>query len=185
MLNHWPLLTRRGQLTISRLMNQILQKIPFRQEYQPGLQGFFCDNELWQQDIADWIKGDRVVNDIRDRGCEVWLYTTGQSDVIGYGSLGVSEWRVPEKGPKIRVNIIPYLGIDQRYWGQPPGPREQRFSTQVLEHLTIEASRHHDRRPFLGLFVHRDNTGAIKLYERLHFDHFRDSGEYIVMLRSL
>jgi ribosomal protein S18 acetylase RimI-like enzyme len=67
------------------------------------------------------------------------------------------------------VNIIPAVGVDKRFHGQPPGPPEQRYASLILRDLIYEATLHQERDPLLGLYVHPQNTRAIRFYQRLGF----------------
>lgn len=60
-------------------------------------------------------------------------------------------------------------GVNKRYWGQPPGAREQRYSAQILDDLIAEARKHLAERPILVLYVNESNTRAIKFYEQAGF----------------
>lgn len=156
-------------------MPRLLTRIPFAPEHQRGLADFDCGTEPWAQDATAWIKGEgpgSVLDDLK-RGCAVWLYGTPQDGVVGFGSLAASRWRWPnEKDQPSTISIIPMLGIDRRFRGQPHGPDERRFSDQILDHLILEAMRCPDRAPLLGLFVHPDNLAAIRVYERAGFARF-------------
>src|SRR5262249_37006244 len=104
-----------------------------------------------------------------EHGNAVWLYVT-DGDLVGFGSLGIALQRWPRaKDPQINVSIIPMLGVDKKYWGQPPGPRESRYSPRLLDDLIAEAMKHSAERPILILFVNEKNTRAVKLYERAGF----------------
>jgi ribosomal protein S18 acetylase RimI-like enzyme len=150
-----------------------LVRIAFTEELLPKVQSFDCGNEPRELEVSDWIKAPRgaggAVDDLA-RGNEVWLYVTGGGDVVGFGSLGIALQRWPRaKDPQINVSVIPMLGVDKRYWGQPPGPRENRYSARILDDVIAEATKHRAERPILILFVNEQNTRAIRLYERAGF----------------
>jgi GNAT superfamily N-acetyltransferase len=101
------------------------------------------------------------------RGTSVWLFLTEGRDLIGYGSLGQTNWRWPAPADKkVAVQVIPAVAIQKAYWGKPDGPREGRYSSLILDHLIAEATDRSDVSPLLGLFVHPDNQRAVKVYER-------------------
>jgi ribosomal protein S18 acetylase RimI-like enzyme len=68
--------------------------------------------------------------------------------------------------------LIPAVAIQKQFWGKPDGPREGRYSSQILDHLITEAARLPIDVPVLGLFVHPQNQRAIKVYERAGFQQF-------------
>ena len=56
------------------------------------------------------------------------------------------------------------------FHGEPVGaPKSERYSSQILGDLIGKAKSIKPKVPWLGLFVHPENIGAIKLYERHHF----------------
>ena len=104
------------------------------------------------------------------RGGKVWLYATENRDIIGYGSLAVSRWNYPESANRrVALVLIPAVAIQKQFWGKPDGPRESRYSSQILDHLLSEAAWLKVDVPVLGLFVHPENKRAIKAYERAGF----------------
>lgn len=104
----------------------------------------------------------------RFKSTRVWLYATEEDGLVGFSSLGTSKWALEPGSERIRLSIIPWVGIQQRFWGQPDGEGERRFSDQILDHLLYEA-RLQDAEPYLGLFVDRRNVRAIRVYERAGF----------------
>jgi ribosomal protein S18 acetylase RimI-like enzyme len=64
------------------------------------------------------------------------------------------------------------VAIQKRFWGKPDGPKEGRYSSQILDHLVTEAASLPVTVSVLGLFVHPENQRAIKAYERAGFQHF-------------
>jgi ribosomal protein S18 acetylase RimI-like enzyme len=61
------------------------------------------------------------------------------------------------------------LGVARAFWGQPPGPHEERYSARILRDLIWEARQQQDRRPILVLYVHVANTRGIAFYQRAGF----------------
>jgi ribosomal protein S18 acetylase RimI-like enzyme len=153
-----------------------LTRIDFGDQLLPQVQAFDCGNEPWQRELADALKAPRGtggVLDGLDQGTRAWLYLDNDGNLVGYGSLGDSVQRWPgPKDPQIPVSIIPWLAVDRRFWGKPPGHPEQRYSTLILGDLISEARCKQDERPLLILFVHVDNVAALKLYERAGFREF-------------
>jgi hypothetical protein len=130
----------------------------------------------------------------------VWLYADEHDDVVGNCSLCPSRWPDPgviEAVPKLKrvpISLIPALGMKRQYQGKPEGAeRSQRYSTKIMNHLVFEASKHTERQPFIGLYVHPQNEKAIGLYRRLHFEDFarqkyshpKAGVEYVAMILKL
>lgn len=100
-------------------------------------------------------------------------YATAEKEVVGFGSLGTSNWNYPDPSAKrLTVAVIPAVAIQTKWWGKPDGPREGRYSAQILDHLILEAAKLVLAVPVLGLFVHPSNVRACKVYERAGFQAF-------------
>src|SRR5262245_42150133 len=154
-------------------MSSDLTKIPFTEELLPKVQGFDCGDEPWEREVSDWIKTPRGQGGALDelqQGNHVWLYVNEADEVVGFGSLGAAMQRWPRsKDPPLLVSSIPMLGVARQFWGQPPGPSEDRYSTRILADLIAEARQYQDERPILILFVHIENVRAVRYYERAGF----------------
>ncbi len=78
---------------------------------------------------------------------------------------------------KATVVLIPMLGVDVRYQGQP-AEADWRYSRQIMGHLIAEGQRLACEWPgdpgvkpqWLVLMVHRDNVKAIRFYEQCGFE---------------
>lgn len=153
-------------------MGRRLQKIPFSSELQPLVLDFYCGDEPWETEVADWIKSTDPIKDMQ-RGTDVWLYVSEEAEVVGFGSLGLSRWNWPlPQDPRVQISLIPMVGIQKRFWGQPEGNPADRYSAQILDDLIFEATTHKERYPLLGLFVHSENKRAIRVYEKANFQRF-------------
>jgi GNAT superfamily N-acetyltransferase len=154
-------------------VSQLLTRIPFTDALLPKVQAIDCGDTTWEREVSDWIKAPRGGGgalDELEHGAQVWLYATAAGDLVGFGSLSAASQRWPgPNDPKIAVSVIPMLGVDRGYWGQPPGPPEQRYSAQLLDDLIAEARSSRDVRPILILFVHVDNVRGTRFYERAGF----------------
>ncbi len=144
---------------------------------RPDLIHLNCGDESWARAATEWVLGTEVWDSIEKHGTRVWLYRNDKDVIVGFGSLGITRRRwPPPDGGYCNLLIVPMLGIDHRFHGQPPD-REQRFSHQILSHLRFEAiqlfkSHQESGRstlPLLSLYVHRENHRAIRLYERFGF----------------
>jgi ribosomal protein S18 acetylase RimI-like enzyme len=150
-----------------------LRKIPFTEELLPRVQPFACGDEPWQREVSDWIKAPRgaagAVDEL-ERGTRIWLYITEEGELVGFGSLAATMQRWPAtKSPPIPATVIPVLGVDSKFWGQPPGPPEDRYSARLLDDLIEEARAQRQERPILVLYVHLANVRGIRFYERAGF----------------
>jgi len=112
---------------------------------------------------------------------------------VGFGALGKTKWNWPTPSDKrVAVALIPSVGIQSQFKGQPVGPPEERYSSQIMLDLIAEARGIPDMNPLIALFVHPDDLPAIRLYKRIGFQDFhqRTKGEdqqveYVGMIRSL
>jgi ribosomal protein S18 acetylase RimI-like enzyme len=144
------------------------------------VQNFTCGQERWNVEVATWIKSssgaNSVLEDIRDRGVEVWLFRTEEGELVGFSSLGENTWSFPlPKGPKHRISYIPFIGVHERFQGEPAdADRDDKFAYQILDDLieyaaakTAKAQErlHH----VIGLSVDEDNTRAIRFYANRGF----------------
>jgi hypothetical protein len=92
----------------------------FTEADQQELVGFSCGDSVVGKACTEWIRGSDVLDSMQ-RGSGVWLYRNPAGDVVGFGSLGPIRWRWPlPDGDYAKLVIIPMLGIDERFQGQPP-----------------------------------------------------------------
>jgi ribosomal protein S18 acetylase RimI-like enzyme len=178
-------------------MPDLLRKIPFTEELLSVVQDFACGDETWELPLARWIKAAPSVKNgalgqmRKSKGkLEVWLHVNEADEVVGYSSLGQSNWEWPSANdPRVPISVIPYVAIQEQFWGQPKAD-PPRYSRQILDHLIFEAAKHVERHPLLGLFVDPRNTRAISAYKKAGFEEyfraFLDDGiEYRSMLLKL
>ena len=145
----------------------------FTEADQARLVGFSCGDDSRSRHVTEWILGTDVLDSMQ-RGTRVWLFETEQREVVGFGSIGTSIWKwPPPNGARTTVVIIPMLGIETRFQGQPSDPN-WRYARQIMSHLLAEGERiarewsgDADKKPqWLVLMVHRDNARAIRFYEQ-------------------
>jgi GNAT superfamily N-acetyltransferase len=146
-----------------------LRVIPFSANLLEHVAGFDCGEEEHERELADWVRQEALP--AMSRGTDVWLFTTPAGDLVGFGSLGRTNWPRPAGG-KVAVQIIPAVAIQKAYQGKPEGPPEGRYSSQILGHLIAEALGRTAVSPFLGLFVHPQNLRAVRVYQRVGFTPF-------------
>ncbi len=152
-------------------MSTSLIAVEFSADFLDLVKDFACGDEPHERELAEWIRQESVT--ALDRGAKVWIYVTPEKEVVGYGSLAVTRWNYPEPSSKrTSLALIPAVAIQKACWGKPDGPREGRYSSQILDHLITEAARLSATVPVLGLFVHPENQRAIKVYERAGFQPF-------------
>ncbi len=165
-----------------------LQSTLFEEEkHLAALQDFDCGSGNYAVEIADWIKNkppDGVLNDLRKYPTlRVWIYTLDENTIVGFGSLQKARWRLRESGEakkRVSILLIPYVGIKKEFHGQPMDATDKfdRYSSQILDDLVGKAKTHRPARHWLGLYVHPENLGAIKLYQRHEFKRLDGIGIY-------
>lgn len=153
-------------------MTDLLKKRRFRPEdiSLDAVQNFYCGDEPWEREVSDWIKGQGVLDDMQ-RG-EVWLYRTETDILVGFGSLSEPGWSYPNRNDP-KPNLIPMLGIQRQFWGHPLNSLpEERYSWQIMDDIVEEAAKHKERAPVIVLYVHPDNSRAIRFYNSYGFEAF-------------
>lgn len=154
-----------------------------------------CGVEPWSRAATEWMLGSEVWESIQKHGTRVWLYRNSQDVIVGFGSLGMTRRRwPPPRGEYANFPIIPMLGVDHRFHGQPPDPRH-RYSNQIVSHLRFEAVQliqSHQKTgrttlPLLSLYVHRENLRAKRLYEKFGFvaENSAARGDLLLMVQTL
>ena len=160
-------------------MPALLEKIVFEKEHLRATAEFDCGAEPWEVEVSDWIRGrgqESVLDYLPLPDCQIWLYTTPEFGLVGFGSIKATRWRWPTPRDRaITLTMIPMLGIQSRFRGEPHGEGERRYSEQLLDDLAFEATSHRDREPLLGLYVHPGNARAISFYRRSGFSDFPKS----------
>lgn len=163
-------------------MSDGLTKEAFTLDDLDEVQSFDCGDEPFAREVSDWLKGplgaDSAATSIGhpERPGRVWLYRREDGTLVGFGALGKSEWRWKgKKDPKIPLTVIIWVGIRKEFRGKPDGPREGRYSAQILDDLIAEALEDQETHPVLGLFVQTANIRAVELYRRAGFAEELDS----------
>jgi hypothetical protein len=142
----------------------------------PDVQAFSCGEERWEREVEEWIRSpsgeNSALEDMKKYGTEAWLHWTEEGELVGVSSLGESRWSwPPPKGPKRLINIIPCVGVQKAFQGEPKdAPPEERFAARILDHLIYEATTKTHRDPLIGLMVDEENRRAIRFYEKAGFE---------------
>lgn len=156
-------------------MQDQLKAVEFQQEMVATVDAFDCGSESYQSELAGWLQNE--AQEAITRGTRVWLYVNQAGAIVGFGSLGPTNWRYPDPASKrTGVVLIPALAIRREFWRKPDNvDSQERYSSQILRHLVDEASAWPGSPPAVGLYVHPENQAAIKLYERFQFRQFHHS----------
>jgi len=152
----------------------MVRREPFTAAHLEDVRDFQCGHEPWAADLADWIKTDRVLEDLRDPdlNCRIWIWRNDDGDVVGFGSLGDAIFRGPNpnKSPWLPVMIIPALAVHSAHQGKG-------YARRIVGELLDLAMAHAAERRYVVLLVHVENVRACELYLRLGF---RDLGKPFV-----
>jgi hypothetical protein len=157
-----------------------LTAIPFTKDDLDAVADFDCGDEPWAQYVSDWIKGGPGgVLDALEAGTEVWLYVNDQNEIVGYGSLGTTNWYYPDpygreaNTKRVSLSIIPAYAVQKAFHKKPAGAWQQHYSSKILLDLLNQAlqrcQQKLDLAPLLGLFVDDRNLHAIRHYENHGF----------------
>lgn len=155
-------------------MPDALSKANFTLDDLPTVQSFDCGSEPWELEVSNWLKGppnsDCAAATIQ-KGSKVWLYGLDSGRIVGFGSLGTTEWRwTGKKDPYVPLSVILSYGVHKDFKKQPPSDDpNNHYSGQILGDLIEEAIDLRDTKPILGLCVDGRNTKAIHLYKRFQF----------------
>lgn len=150
----------------------MLRKVAFSRELLPRVAAFKCGDQPWDIEVSDWIKAPEgkggAIDDLGKK-CDVWLYLNEKDEVVGFSSLGSSNWRYPTANdPRKQISVIPWVAVEARFQGNG-------YFSQILAHLFFEAQSKTDRLPIIGLYVDPRNRDAIEKYERKGFEEFHQS----------
>lgn len=175
-----------------------MRAVPFREadaqnvSQNTKVSDFRCARpaEPWAEYLEQWIKreepsSDDVLAAITKHNTEVWLFTTDQGDLIGYGSLGRTRWKWPQPdGPKTELSIIPAFAVSLDFQGEPKsGSVTDRYAYRIMSFLIEKARKH--QTPAIVLFVHVDNVKAIKFYKKFGFQPINSKSSDVHMKMAL
>jgi ribosomal protein S18 acetylase RimI-like enzyme len=162
----------------------------------PAVQTFDCGAAPWEIEVGKWIAAeegaqfDSALYCAEQGKCSVWLYavTTDPLELVGFASLGRTNWKLPERTP---VQIVPHFAIAKQYQGQPPGAKPaDRYASLAFTDVIREAAsrwKNAGAPKVLALYVHPNNVRAIRFYLAHAFVALPDlmSNGYTGMLREL
>src|SRR5207245_2604838 len=95
------------------VMADSLTAVAFTADMLDHVRSFHYGDEAYQKELGDWMANDAIRS--MATGTKVWLYAT-ESDVVGYGSLGVTRWHFPQStSPKLDLLIIPAVALRSCY----------------------------------------------------------------------
>ena len=159
-------------------MSARLTPIPFTRDDLDAVADFECGATEWARYVADWIKDGPVIEALNN-GTQVWLYIDDDNRIVGYGSLGTTEWLYPDPygqqpgSERVQLCVIPAYAVQTEYQRKPEGDWREHYSSEILSDLMNEAVLMCRQNPslehLLGLFVHPLNTRAIQHYENHGF----------------
>jgi GNAT superfamily N-acetyltransferase len=138
------------------------------------VQAFNCGDLKRDLDVARFLTCEaRDLIDKPENPLHVWLYRDEDDSLVGFSSLGRSEWCYPKPtGIKTAIQIIPNLAVSVDHKGK-------KYSTEILEDTIVEAiARRESVSELLGLFVHIDNPIAIHIYESAKFANYGNPRTY-------
>ena len=131
--------------------------------------GFDFGDESYHRELGTWLESEAEI--AMSHGTRLWAYATRDGDLVGYSSLGATRWNYPAPSSKKEVIvIIPAVAMRREFWGRPrEANRNERYSSQIMRHLLIQAECWPNQPKAIGLYVHPENLSAINLYERFEF----------------
>jgi ribosomal protein S18 acetylase RimI-like enzyme len=151
-------------------MPPLLEAAEFLPASLPLVADFSCGDTIWGTAMNDWIKSPPTARFGTSRhDTIVWLYYHPDGRIVGFGSLGTTQWKYPPpNGPRKEFSYIPALAIQTFFQHLPPdGLNNPRFSHQILADLIAKAvSQSSD---YVALLVHPENLCAIAVYRRFGF----------------
>ncbi len=83
------------------------------------VQSFYCGDATWDKEAAEWLNGrpetiaDCAANRV-SQGTEVWLYRNTARELVAFGSLGKTKWRVSHKTGLLPRNRSHSLGCNPK-----------------------------------------------------------------------
>jgi ribosomal protein S18 acetylase RimI-like enzyme len=160
--------------------------IPFAKSMVSQVQGLYCGNEDWSHEATRWIQGHGAPSfrTTLNQGGSVWIYENAVQEVVGFGSLSLTEWIIG--GSSLTVQYIPMLGVFYEFQGHPTvGTGVPKYCYQIIDHVLDVATERADQYSTVGLAVMPDNMEAIHIYEKSGFSWIKTSDGYNRMFLRL
>lgn len=162
-------------------MVRLLKKHTFSPEDidLPEVQAFYCGEEPWEVEVAEWVKSkagpNSVLQDMAEYGTEVWLHRDEDGVLVGYSSLGTAEYTWPRKSKKKEnVCVLPFIGVHKQFQGEPKeADRDDKYAYQILDELLVCAAEKvlaQNCYPVIILSVDDRNKRAIQFYVNREFE---------------
>jgi ribosomal protein S18 acetylase RimI-like enzyme len=152
-------------------MPPLLEVAEFLLADLPLVANFSCGIQPWEIAMSEWIKAPETAKfGNSQHQTSIWLYYHPDGRIVGFGSLGITRWKMPyPDGDYTSLSIIPALAIQTEFQNLPPDCLDNNpsFSHQLLADLIGKATM--QAPDTLVLFVHRQNQKAIDLYNRFGF----------------
>jgi hypothetical protein len=138
-----------------------LRIVDFSADYLRQVKDFDCGSEDWAVWAANWIKNappfPSALLSMDQYGTRVWLYflfveTLGEEFLVGFASLGITNWSISELQASKRVpGLIPMLAVATSFQGKSA---DKKLSGQISRHErnTVFAS-HYAGRDFKGVRI--------------------------------
>lgn len=152
----------------------------FTPDIQATVQNFSCGDEDWSIKMSEWISGTPCIMSM-NRGTEVWLFSNDAGTIVGFGSVGVTDWPWPEPGcPKEKICIIPAMAVHKAFQGNG-------YSRRIIRFLVGRAITY--RLFGLALYVNPQNEAAIELYRSENFamlpDTYKGNCKMVLILEGI
>ena len=154
-----------------------LRIVDFSADYLRQVKDFDCGSEDWAVWAANWIKNappfPSALLSMDQYGTRVWLYflfveTLGEEFLVGFASLGITNWSISELQASKRVpGLIPMLAVATSFQGKSADTKGTRYSHLIMQDVISKACEY--GLSDLCLSVHPKNRRAIRLYEQFGF----------------
>ena len=144
-----------------------LSKVSFGEDLLPLVKGFDCGPDEWDREVAEWIQqpsgSGGALDELRSSDqLRVWLHFDSATQLVGYSSLGQTNW--PQM---LKLSIIPNVAVAKDHQGHG-------YFREIMGHL-IDAAQKEAQRPesprlpIIVLYVDPRNTKAITIYRKYNF----------------
>lgn len=164
----------------------LVTPVRFYKSMIPTIRHLWCGDADYATEATLWIHGLETpsVRSELNKGTDVWVYRNQSGETVGFGSLGLTEWRIA--GQLVTVQYLPMLGVFTDHQGCPPEESgSPKYCYQIVDHLVDEAEERAEEYPLLWLSVHPENAKAIRVYTNSGFEWAEDVGGFSRMFLVL